>query len=105
VSRTPAQIRAELSNALLLSGLDDLINDAIDEARRQPGKRNRTPDCKLAEFIYDTLTDVKTAAEQFVAVLAEQEAQAERIAEEADRQYEQTWGAFVAGITSAKGAA
>jgi hypothetical protein len=48
---------------------------------------------------------VKTAAEQFVAVLAEQEAQAERIAEEADRQYEQTWGPFVAGVTAAKGAA
>jgi len=48
---------------------------------------------------------VKTAAEQYIAVLAAQEAQAERIAEEADRQYEATWSAFVAGVAAPRGAA
>ena len=97
MARSAQDIAAEL-RLFGLSGLDDLINEAADDCRRQPGKRNRTPECLLAEFLHDSLCDVKTAAEQYIAVLAEREAEAERIAEEADRQYEQAWSAFVSGV-------
>jgi hypothetical protein len=102
---TMAQTSAEIAEELKLfglSGLDDLIEATLDDCRRQPGKRNRDPNCRLAEFLHDCLTDVRCAAERFIAVAATQEAEAQRIAEEADRQYEQTWGAFVASVTGPK---